>query len=100
MGHLDNFRNVILSFGKSYIEQLTISQIQHEALVNLMSSSRQFDKYNLQLQQIRNQAYENISNQIQLELNQKSFRLAIDHEKSTRNHYKSKRNHQTSTRNN
>ena len=28
MGHLDNFRNITSSFGKSYIEQQTISQIQ------------------------------------------------------------------------
>ena len=56
MGHLDNFRNMTSSFGKSYIEQQTISQIQPGALVNPMSSSRQFDKYNLQLQQILNQA--------------------------------------------
>ena len=58
MGHLDNFRNMTLSFGKSYIEQKTISQIQPKALVNPMSSSIKFDKYNLQLQQILNQAYE------------------------------------------
>jgi hypothetical protein len=64
MGHLDNFRNMFSSFGKSYIEQQIISQIQPGALVNPMSSSRQFDKYNLQLQQILNQVYENISNQI------------------------------------
>ena len=52
MGHLDNFRNMTSRFGKSYIEQQTISQIQPGALVNLMSRTRQFDKYNLQLQQI------------------------------------------------
>ena len=56
MGHLDNSRNMSSSFGKSFIEQQTISQIQLGALVNPMESSRQFYKYNLQLQQIRNQA--------------------------------------------
>ena len=44
------------SFGQSYIEQKTISQIQPGAIVNTISNSRQFDKYNLQLQQILNQA--------------------------------------------
>ena len=48
MGHLDNFRNMTSSFGKSRIEQQTILQIQPGALVNPMSSSRQFDKYNQQ----------------------------------------------------
>ena len=36
MGHLDNFRNITSNFGKSYIEQPTISQIQPEALVDPM----------------------------------------------------------------
>ena len=56
MGHLDNFINMTSSFGKSYIEQQTISQKQPGALVNTKSSSSQFDKYNIQLHQILNQA--------------------------------------------
>ena len=56
MGHLDNFRYMTWSFWKSCIEQQTISKIQPGASVNSMWSSRHFDKYNLQLQQILNQA--------------------------------------------
>ena len=64
MVYRDSFKNITWSFEKSYIEQQTISQIQPRAQVKPMSSSRQFNKYNLQLQKILNQASETILNQI------------------------------------